>query len=62
MHIYAHEFYAQSDALLLADVFNSFWKISREICRIVSARFFFCTKISMTSNRKKCQRIIKPIN
>ena len=58
-----HNFYVQSDALLLADVLDNFKNKCIEIYELDPSHFlFFCTRISMISLFEKYGNKIKVIN
>ena len=48
-----HDFYVQSDTLLLADVFGNFRNMCLQIHELDPAHFFFSIWISMANNFKK---------
>ena len=57
-----HDFYVQSDTLLLADVFNSLRNMCLKIYGSYPAHFLFSTMICMSSNLKKDQNKFRYIN
>ena len=48
-----HDFYVQSDTLLLGDVFENFRMMCLEIYKLDAANFFFSSRISMASSFKR---------
>ena len=48
-----HDFYVQSDTLLLVDVFENFRNVCIKVYELDPAHFFICTRISMTSMFKE---------
>ena len=57
-----HDLYVQSDTLLLADVFNNFWKMCLEIYVVDLPLFFSGIRISLTGSLKKDQSKVIFIN
>ena len=56
-----HNLKAQSDTLLLADVFNNFWNMNLQKHGLDPAHFV-CTRLSIASSLKRAKNIFRFIN